>query len=152
MARVTSTAWSWRTKTSMSEAMRSPSDRPPPASRLKPRVPSSARAGHRPMSLISAWAQSSTQPVTEILNLRGRLAYSRLPVKKAGDRLGRPGGASKASWASTPDTGQHSTLRAESPHACTVVRPTAANRRQIRGMSSMRSQWICTVWRVVRSA
>ena len=55
---------------------------------------------------------------------------------------GRP---SNASWASTPDTGQLSTLRAESPHACTVVRPTAANRRQMRGMSSMRNQWICTV-------
>ena len=103
------------------------------------------------MSLISAWAQSSTHPVTEILNLRGRLAYSRLPVKKAetASATGRP---SKASWASTPDTGQLSTLRAESPQAWTVVRPTAANRRQMRGMSSMRSQWIWTVWRVVRSA
>ena len=122
MARVTSTAWSWRTKTSMSEAIRSPSDSPPPTSRLKPRVPSSARAGHRPMSLISAWAQSSTHPVTEILNLRGRLAYSRLPVKKS-ETARATGRASKASWASTPDTGQLSTLRAESPQACTVVRP-----------------------------
>ena len=62
------------------------------------------------------------------------------------------GRASKASPASTPDTGQHSTLRAESPQACTVVSPTAANLRQMRGMSSIRNQWICTVWRVVRSA
>ena len=35
------------------------------------------------MSLISAWAQSSRQPVIDILNFRGRLAYSRLPVKKS---------------------------------------------------------------------
>ena len=35
------------------------------------------------MSLISTRAQSSVHPVTAILNLRGRLAYSRLPVKKA---------------------------------------------------------------------
>ena len=103
------------------------------------------------MSLISAWAQSSMQPVTDILNLRGRLAYSRLPVKKS-EIARATGRASNASLASTPETGQLSTLRAESPQACTVVSPTAANRRQIRGMSSMRSQWICTVWRVVRSA
>ena len=151
MARVTSTAWSWATKTSMSEAIRSPSDRPPPTSRLNPSEPSAARAGHSPMSLISAWAQSSVQPDTDILNLRGRLAYSRLPVKKS-ETARAMGRASNASSASTPDTGQHSTLRAESPQACTVVSPTAANRRQIRGMSSMRSQWICTVCRVVRSA
>ncbi len=74
------------------------------------------------MSLISAWAQSSTHPVTEILNLRGRLAYSRLPVKKS-DTARAIGQASNASSASTPDTGQHRTLRAESPHAWTVVRP-----------------------------
>ena len=103
------------------------------------------------MSLISAWAQSSTHPVTDILNLRGRLAYSRLPVKKS-ETLRAMGRASKASWASTPETGQLSTFRDESPHAWTVVSPTAANRRQTRGMSSMRSQWIWTVWRVVRSA
>ena len=46
-------------------------------------MPSSSRAGTRARSLISAWAQSSRQPVTLILNLRGRLAYSRLPVKKS---------------------------------------------------------------------
>ena len=76
----------------------------------------------------------------------GEEVLDALPVARATGR------ASKASWASTPETGQLKTLRAESPHACTVVRPTAANRRQIRGMSSMRNQWICTVWRVVRSA
>ncbi len=151
MARVASTAWSRATKTSTSVAIRSPSDSPPPTRRLNPREPSAARAGHRPMSLISAWAQSSTQPDTDILNLRGRLAYSRFPVKKSETAVAM-GSPSKASWASTPDTGQLSTLRAESPHAWTVVSPTAANRRQMRGTSSIRSQWIWTVWRVVRSA
>ena len=151
MARVASTAWSTDTNTSRSEAMRSPSESPPPTSRLNPRLPSAPRAGQRPMSLISACAQSSTQPVTDILNLRGMLAYSRLPVKKAeiARATGRP---SKASFASTPDTGQLTTLRAPSPQACIVVRPTAASRRQIRGMSSIWIQWICTDWRVVRSA
>ena len=121
--------------------MRSPSDRPPPASTLNPSSPSAERAGHSPMSLISAWAQSSVHPVMEILNLRGRLAYSRLPPKNA-DTAWATGRALKASSASMPETGQQSTLRAESPQACTVDTPTAANRRQIRGMSSMRSQWI----------
>ncbi len=111
MARVTSTAWSWATKTSMSEAIRSPSDSPPPTSRLKPSESSAARAGHSPMSLIPAWAQSSVQPETDILNLRGRLAYSRLPVKNS-ETFRAIGRASNASSASTPDTGQLSTLRA----------------------------------------
>ena len=79
--RQSSTAWSGRMKTSMSEAMRSPSESPPPMSTLNPTDPSACSAGHRPMSLISTRAQSSRQPVTAILNFRGRLAYSRLPVK-----------------------------------------------------------------------
>ena len=103
------------------------------------------------MSLISAWAQSSRQPVTLILNLRGRLAYSRLPVKKS-EMARATGRASRTSSASTPDTGQHKTLRAESPHACTVVSPTSAKRSQMRGTSPMRIQWIWMVWRVVMSA
>ena len=103
------------------------------------------------MSLMSAWAQSSVHPVTEILNLRGRLAYSRLPVKKS-ETAWAMGSPLNASPASTPETGQLRTLRAESPQAWTVVSPTAANRRQIRGMSSMRSQWIWMVCRVVMSA
>ena len=103
------------------------------------------------MSLISTWAQSSMQPVTAILNLRGRLAYSRLPVKKA-EMAWATGRASTTSSASTPDTGQEHTLRAESPHAWTVVSPTSPKRCQIRGTSSMRSQWSWMVWRVVRSA
>ena len=67
-------------------------------------------------------AQSSVHPVTAILNLRGRLAYSRLPVKKA-EMARATGNASTTSFASMPDTGQEHTLRAESPQACTVVRP-----------------------------
>ena len=84
------------------------------------------------MSLISACAQSSTQPVTLILNLRGRFAYSRLPVKYSviASATGR---ASNISSASKPATGQHETFRAESPHAWSVVRPTFSNRCQIRG-------------------
>ena len=45
---------------------------PPPTRRLKPRVPSSAIAAESAMSLISPRAQSSAQPVTETLYLRGR--------------------------------------------------------------------------------
>ena len=57
------------------------------------------------MSLISTRAQSSRHPVTPILNLRGRLAYSRLPVKKS-EMAWATGKASTTSLASTPDTGQ----------------------------------------------
>ena len=103
------------------------------------------------MSLISTRAQSSRHPVTAILNLRGRLAYSRLPVKKA-ETAWATGRASTTSSASTPETGHEHTLRDESPHACTVVRPTSKNRCQTRGMSSMRSQCSWMSWRVVRSA
>ena len=67
--------------TSMSDAMRSPSESPPPTSTLKPTVPSACSAGHSPTSLISMRAQSSVHPVTAIFHFRGRLAYSRLPVK-----------------------------------------------------------------------
>src|SRR4029450_8169876 len=49
------------------------------------------------MSLISAWAQSSRQPVTLSLNLRGRLAYSRLPVKKSEIAWAAGGGSSTSS-------------------------------------------------------
>ena len=81
MPRVISTASSGLTKTSISEAILGPSERPPPTRRLKPSVPSSRRAGSMPTSLISACAQSSRHPVTLILNFLGRFAYSRLPVK-----------------------------------------------------------------------
>ncbi len=102
-------------------------------------VPSARSAGHSPMSLISTRAQSSPQPVTAILNLRGRLAYSRLPVKKA-ETARATGSASTSSPASIPETGHEQTLRAESPHACTVVSPTSQKRCQIRGTSAMRIQ------------
>ena len=108
------------------------------------------RTGSMAATTSATWGELGTQ----------RTTTSAAPATPAGsppsvapsETARATGRASKASWASTPDTGQLSTLRAESPHACTVVRPTAANRRQIRGMSSIRSQWICTVWRVVRSA
>ena len=152
MARNSSTTRSGSgvTNTSMSEAIRGPSERPPPTSTLKPTVPSSRRAGHSPMSLISAWAQSSRQPVTLSLNLRGRLAYSRLPVKKS-EIAWATGWASSTSSASRPDTGQQSTLRAESPQACTVVMPTASSRAQISGTAPIRIQWSWMSWRVVMS-
>ena len=106
-------------------------------------MPSSSLAGHRPTSFISALAQSSRQPVTLSLNLRGRLAYSRLPVKKS--EISRAiSEASKTSSASTPATGQPRTLRAESPHACTVVIPTCSSRAHMRGTSPMWTQWSCT--------
>ena len=108
-------------------------------STLKPTVPSACSAGHRPMSLISTRAQSSVQPVTAILNLRGRLAYSRLPVKKAEMACGHREGVDDL-VASIPDTGHEQTLRAESPQAWTVVRPTSQNRCQMRGTSAMRIQ------------
>ena len=91
------------------------------------------------MSLISTRAQSSVQPVTAILNLRGRLAYSRLPVKKA-EMACATGSASTTSSVSMPDTGHEQTLRAESPHAWTVVNPTSQKRCQMRGTSAMRIQ------------
>ena len=91
------------------------------------------------MSLISTRAQSSVQPVTAILNLRGRFAYSLLPVKNA-ERACATGRASTTSDWSMPETGQEHTLRAESPQACTVVSPTSQKRCQMRGTSAMRIQ------------
>ena len=123
----------------MSDAMRSPSDSPPPTSTLKPTAPSDCSAGQSPTSLISTHAQSSVQPVTATFHLRGRFAYSRLPVKKA-EMACATGNASTSSPASMPDTGHAHTLRAESPQACTVVSPTSQKRCQIRGTSAMRIQ------------
>jgi hypothetical protein len=55
-----------------------------------------------------------------------------------------------SSWP-RPETGQHRTLRAESPQACTVVMPASSRRRQISGTCSILIPCICTSWRVVRS-
>ena len=78
--------------------------------------------------------------MTAILNLRGRLAYSRLPVKNA-EMACATGSASTISFSSMPDTGHEQTLRAESPQAWTVVKPTSQKRCQMRGTSAMRIQW-----------
>src|SRR5258708_4127946 len=101
---------------------------------------SAGRADHRLVSLSSTRAQSSVQPVTAILNLRGRLEYSRLPVKNA-EIACATGSAATISFSSMPDTGHEHTFRAESPQACTVVNPTSQKRCQMRGTSAMRIQW-----------
>ena len=77
----TSGASSGVTKTSTQRAKRGTADSPPPTRRLKPRVPSSAIAPESATSLMSPRAQSSAQPVTLILYLRGRLEKARLPRK-----------------------------------------------------------------------
>ena len=69
---MTSGASSGVMKTSTQRANRGCEDSPPPTRRLKPLVPSSAIAPESAMSLIRPRAQSSAQPVTEILYLRGR--------------------------------------------------------------------------------
>ena len=68
----TSGASSGVTKTSIQRAKRGCVESPPPTRRLKPRVPSGVIAPDSATSLISPRAQSSAQPVTEILYLRGR--------------------------------------------------------------------------------
>ena len=65
-------ASSGATKTSIQRAKRGAAREPPPTRRLNPRVPSARIAPDSAMSLISPRAQSSAQPVTEILYLRGR--------------------------------------------------------------------------------
>ena len=72
IAAMTSGASSGVTKTSIQRAKRGWVESPPPTRRLKPRVPSSAIAPDSAMSLIRPRAQSSAQPVTETLYLRGR--------------------------------------------------------------------------------
>ena len=71
-AAITSGASSGATKMSTQRAKRGWVLRPPPTRRLKPRVPSAAIAPDSAMSLMRPRAQSSLQPVTEILYLRGR--------------------------------------------------------------------------------
>ncbi len=72
MPSITSGASSGVTKTSIQRAKRGWLESPPPTRRLKPRVPSAAIAPDSAMSLIRPRAQSSVQPVTQILYLRGR--------------------------------------------------------------------------------
>ena len=52
---------------------------------------------------------------------------------------------------SIPETGQQSTLRAESPQAWTVVMPAASSRRQISGTAPILIQCSWMSCRVVRS-
>ena len=140
MARHSSTAWSGRTKTSMSEAIRSPSERPPPASTLNPTVPSSARAGHRPMSLISDPGAVLEAAGHRDLELAGQVGVLAVAGEEGRDGLGHRQGLDHLVGVDARRPGSEHTLRAESPQACRVVRPTSQNRCQIRGMSSMRSQ------------
>ena len=58
---------------------------------------------------------------------------------------------SMISSGSMPATGQPTTLRVSSPQAPLVVMPTDSSAAKISGMSSMRSQCIWMVWRVVMS-
>ena len=103
------------------------------------------------MSLISAWAQSSRQPVTLILNLRGRLAYSRLPVKNSE--------IARATRQGVEDlVGVDARHRAAQDVAGRVA--ARLDRRQpdlveaaprCSGTSAMRTQWSWMSWRVVMS-
>ena len=71
-AATTSGASSGATKMSTQRAKRGWVLRPPPTRRLKPLVPSGWIAAESAMSLIRPRAQSSAQPVTDTLYLRGR--------------------------------------------------------------------------------
>ena len=68
----TSGASSGATNTSIEREKRGALESPPPTRMLKPRVPSSWIAPDSDTSLMRPRAQSSLQPVTEILYLRGR--------------------------------------------------------------------------------
>ena len=56
------------------------------------------------------------------------------------------------SSAATPATGEPRNGRGESPHASSVVSPTASSRLQISGTSSIRIQWYWMFSRSVTSA
>ena len=71
-AATTSGASSGVTKMSTQRANRGCVESPPPTRRLKPLVPSEWIAAESEMSLIRPRAQSSAQPVTDTLYLRGR--------------------------------------------------------------------------------
>ena len=74
------------------------------------------------MSLISCCAQWWRHEQTDTLNLRGRFEKRRLPTKCV-DSSSTIARESNSSSAVTPASGQPTTLRQTSPHACALVRP-----------------------------
>src|SRR5829696_917771 len=126
-------------------------DRPPPTSRSKPSRPSGWTWPTRARSLTSGWAQRWRQPETDILNLRGRLENSLVRAMRASTASRSPV-ASNHSPASTPATGQPSTLRTVSPHAWRLLRPIRSSSSRMAGTSSITTQWSWMFWRSVTSA
>ena len=102
------------------------------------------------MSLISGREQRWQQPVTLVLNLRGRSAYSSVSTNirwiESENEV-----ASKTSSGVTPATGQPLTERGMSPQAPSVMMPQSMNRLRTSGRSCTVSQWNWKFCRVVMS-
>ena len=103
------------------------------------------------MSWIS-WATSwRGEPEIAVLNLRGRLENSSLPMNRwtISWTAGVP---SMISSAAMPATGDPRMTRGTSPQASAVLRPTPSSACQMSGTSSIRTQCSWTFCRSVRSA
>ena len=90
-------------------------------------------------------------PVSAVLNFRGRLEKSGLPMKrsKISSSALVP---SMISSLATPATGEPRKGRGESPQASVLLSPEASSRFQISGTSSIRIQWNWMFSRSVTSA
>ncbi len=126
-------------------------DSPPPTQTSKPGPNSGWTLPTNATSLTSGATSWLGWPVSAVLNLRGRLEYAGLPSTR---RLISSSALvpSMISSAATPATGEPRNGRGESPHASSVVRPTASSRCHTAGTSSIRIQWNWMFSRSVTSA
>ena len=126
-------------------------DRPPPTHRSKPGPCSGCTTPTKAMSLISCATSCRGEPEIAVLNLRGRLENSGLPMYRS--RISSMAGVpSMISSSAMPATGEPRMTRGVSPQASVVDRPTASTACQISGTSSMRIQCNWMFCRSVRSA
>ena len=103
------------------------------------------------MSWISCATSCRGEPEIAVLNLRGRLENSSLPMNRRRISL-TAGVPSMISSAPTPASGEPRMTRGTSPQASAVLRPTPSTASQMSGTSSIRTQCSCTFCRSVRSA
>jgi hypothetical protein len=102
-------------------------------------------------SLISCRAHCAAQPLTEDLNLRGRLENTGSPMYRPA-MAAISGVASRTSSAAIPASGQPKITRGVSPHASVVDSPADSSASQMAGTSSIRTQCSWMFCRSVTSA
>ncbi len=122
---------------------------PPPTSTLKPISPASFFTSCRPMSCQAIAARSSSEPLTAILNLRGRKANSGCSVLhwRSSSQYGR---GSTISSGAMPANTSEVMLRMQLPEVWMPCMSTSASKSIASAAFGSGIQLNCAFWRVVK--